>query len=231
MSKNIGAILAGGIGQRFGAQIPKQFVKVNGKMIIEYTLENVAAAETIDEIYLTINPNYTHIGRELQRKHGRITKIIAGGRTRTESIYNTARRMDEDVKKIVFIDAVRPFVPPKVFDDFIALLDEYPIVKFCSKIVDYLVYIGNSDTVQRIDDRSKWRLCKAPIGYRAEVLREILAKSNEEDILRAESDLQLALEKIPGIRIHTYESDIFNYKITYKEDLEIARRLLQAKKE
>jgi len=54
-------------------------------------------------------------------------------------------------------------------------------------------------------------------------------ETNEDDILRAESDLQLALEKIPGIKTHTYESDIFNYKITYKEDLEIARRLLESR--
>ena len=224
---SIGVILAGGKGLRFGVDPPKQFVKVHGKMIIEYTIENMLSAKNVEQIYITINPRYIDMGKKLAKKYPAIVKVIEGGRTRTESIYNTVKELDEDVEKVVFNDAVRPFVPGYVFDDMLELLDVYSIVKFASKIVDYLVFVDDSDTIQRIDDRSKWLLCKAPVAYRSETLREILSKSSEDNILSAESDLQLAISKIPGIEIHPYVSDTFNYKITYREDLEIARKLLQ----
>lgn len=227
MGKNIGVILAGGKGLRFGADLPKQFVKIHGKMIIEYTIENMISAKKIDEIHITINPKYKELGEKLAEKYPEITKVTEGGRTRTESIYNAVRILDEDVEKVVFNDAVRPFVPGYVLDDMLDLLDMYPVVKFASKIVDYLAFVDDQQTIQRIDDRSKWLLCKAPVAYRAKTLREIQSISSEEDILSAESDLQLALAKIPGIQIHPYVSDIFNYKITYREDLEIARKLLE----
>ncbi|MDN5358871.1 MAG: hypothetical protein PWP76_714, partial [Candidatus Diapherotrites archaeon] len=156
-----------------------------------------------------------------------IKKLVEGGRTRTESIYNTVRELDESCKKVVFNDAARPFVPGYVLDEMLDLLDVYPVVKFCSKIVDYLMFVDDADSIQRIDDRSKWLLCKAPVAYRAEIMRDVLAKSTEEDILSAESDLELALAKIPGIKIHPYVSEVFNYKITYLEDLEIVRNLLK----
>lgn len=226
MNKNIGVVLAGGKGERFGTIPPKQFVFIGGKMIIEYTIENLSNARGIDEIYLTINPKYLELGEELVERHPKITKVIAGGRTRTESIYNSALNINDNVEKIIFIDAVRPFVPSYVFDNFLRLLDMYKVVKFCSKIVDYLAFTENSEFIKRIENREKWRLCKAPVGYRAEILRDI-RKIPRDEVLKFESDLELVLSRFPNVEIYAYESSEFNFKITYKEDLQIAKTLLR----
>jgi len=226
MGKNVGVILAGGKGERFGTVPPKQFVFIGEKMIIEYTIENLERAKKVDEIYITINPRYKELGYKLAEKYKHITKIIEGGRNRTESIYNSSLEIDEDVKKVVFIDAVRPFVPPHIFDEFMSLLDKYKVVKFCSRIVDYLAFTGNSEFVKRIDNRNKWRLCKAPVGYQSEILRKI-SEVPREEVLKFESDLELVLSKVPSIKIYAYESSEFNFKITYKEDLQLAKLLLK----
>jgi len=226
MGKNIGVILAGGKGERFGTVPPKQFVFIGNKMIIEYTIENLLDAKKIDEIYLTINPKYLELGNKLANRYRRVTKIMEGGRTRTESIYNSALEIDQDADKVVFIDAVRPFVPSYVFDEFIELLNKYDVVKFCSKIVDYLAFTGNAQFVKKIENRENWRLCKAPVGYRAPLLRE-MTKIPREEILKYESDLEVVLSKFPNARIYAYESSEFNFKITYKEDLQLAKALLK----
>ncbi len=226
MGKNVGVVLAGGKGERFGTVPPKQFVFVGEKMIIEYTIENLERAKKIDEIYITINPKYKEIGYNLAENYNHITKIIEGGRNRTESIYNSSLEIDEDVKKVVFIDAVRPFVPPYIFDEFMSLLDKYKVVKFCSRIVDYLAFTGNSEFVKRIDNRDKWRLCKAPVGYQSEILKRI-SKTPRGEVLKFESDLELVLSKVPDAKIYAYESSEFNFKITYKEDLQLAKLLLK----
>ncbi|WP_297476731.1 2-C-methyl-D-erythritol 4-phosphate cytidylyltransferase [Thermococcus sp.] len=226
MRKNIGVILAGGKGKRFGTVPPKQFAFIGDKMIIEYTIENLKRAKKVDEIYITINPKYKELGYKLAEKYKHITKIIEGGRTRTESIYNSSLEVNEEVKKVVFIDAVRPFVPPHVFDEFMRLLDKYGVVKFCSKIVDYLAFTGDSEFIERTDNRDKWRLCKAPVGYQSEILKRI-SKIPREEVLKFESDLGLVLSKVPNTEIYAYESSEFNFKITYKEDLQLAKLLLK----
>jgi len=146
MRRNVGVILAGGRGERFGTVPPKQFVFIGDKMIIEYTIDNLLRSDSIDEIYLVINPKnpkYLDLGKELESRYRKITKVVEGGRTRTESIYNSVLALDNNADKVVFIDAVRPFVPTRVFEDFVELLNHYDVVKFCSKIVDYLAFTDN----------------------------------------------------------------------------------------
>lgn len=226
MGKNIGIILAGGKGERFGTVPPKQFVFIGDKMIIEYTIENLKNAKGMDEIYLTVNPKYLGLGNELAERYPEITKVIEGGKTRTESIYNSALSLDPNVDKVIFIDAVRPFVPSYIFEEFIRLLDEYEVVKFCSRIVDYLAFTENSQFIKKIENREKWRLCKAPVGYQAKVLRQITMIPREE-IFKFESDLEVVLSKFTNVKIYAYESSEFNFKITYKEDLQLAKALFR----
>jgi len=230
MGKTVGVVLAGGKGERFGTVPPKQFVFIRDKMVIEYTIENLKKAKGIDEIYLTVNPKYLGLGEELAERYTEITKIIEGGRTRTESIYNSALAIEPGVEKVIFTDAVRPFVPSYVFEDFLRLLDKYKVVKFCSRIVDYLAFTENSQFIKKIENRENWRLCKAPVGYQAKLLREITTIPREE-ILKFESDLEVILSKFPDVKIYAYESSEFNFKITYKEDLQLAKILLNYRPE
>ena len=58
MSKNIAVIFAGGNGARMGSGVPKQFIEIEGKPIIIYTLENFEDHKEIDEIYISCIPSY-----------------------------------------------------------------------------------------------------------------------------------------------------------------------------
>lgn len=226
MGENVGIVLAGGKGERFGTVPPKQFVFIKDKMIIEYTIENLMKSKEIDKIYLTVNPDYIPLGKEIASRYGEIVKIIEGGRTRTESIYNSALALEDNVDKVVFIDAVRPFVLPHVFDEFIHLLEKHEAVAFCSKIVSYLVETDGRPFINRVEDRNKMRLCNAPTGYQASLLREVTSKVPREEILKFESEFEVILTYFPDVKIFTYESSEFNLKITYKEDLQLASILL-----
>jgi len=223
---NVGVVLAGGVGNRFGDTIPKQFHLIKGKMIIEYTLQSLVRAESVDEIYIAITPGYENFGKILNEMYPKVTKIIKGGRTRTESIYNSALEIkNSNVSKVVFIDAVRPFVKPVVFNDFFKLLDQYDVIKFCSEIVDYIA-LTEEKFIKRIQNRQNIRLCKAPVGYRANILNTIINNIESQKILNFESDLELVLSHFPHVKIYAYESTEINIKITYKEDLILAEKLL-----
>ena len=85
--RNYGIILASGTGNRYGSDVPKQFVKIAGKTVFEHTISIFEKSKYIDEIIVVVTPEYRHFGEELIVKNNfkKITKLLNGGETRKES--------------------------------------------------------------------------------------------------------------------------------------------------
>lgn len=81
--KNIAVILSGGSGARFGGTLPKQFTKLAGRAVIEYTIDAFERTELIDEIIIVSQPNYTELTWDYVKKNqwNKVTKIFNGGRS------------------------------------------------------------------------------------------------------------------------------------------------------
>ena len=89
--KNIAIIFAGGSGARMGAGLPKQFIEVNGKPIIIHTLDIFEEHPAIDEIYVACKEDYIGKLEKLIKRYmiGKMIKIVPGGSTGQNTIYNT----------------------------------------------------------------------------------------------------------------------------------------------
>jgi len=85
--RNYGIILASGSGSRYNAEVPKQFVKIAGKTVLEHTIEIFEKAEAIDEIIVVITPEYRTMAEEilLKNNYKKVSKLLNGGETRKES--------------------------------------------------------------------------------------------------------------------------------------------------
>ncbi|MBO8174506.1 MAG: 2-C-methyl-D-erythritol 4-phosphate cytidylyltransferase [Thermococcus sp.] len=225
MGKIVGILLAGGKGERVGSTVPKQFLYVGEKMLIEYSIEKLENTKEIDEIYVVVDPRYREIIEELKSRHPKITKIVNSGRTKNESIKHGALALDGNVEKVIIHLANRPFVHSYVFSKMIKLLDKYEVVSFCCRIPDYVVKV-NKGFVSEVLNRKELRLCKSPVAYRSEVLKTLINVVPESEFLTAESDIELLCKYLPDVKIYVYESTCFNFKITYKEDLKVASLLL-----
>jgi len=138
--KNIAIIFAGGVGQRFGSEIPKQFVKVYGKEIIVHTLEVFQKHPEIDEIYIGCVADWIPYLAELVLNYG-ITKvpnggILPGGTSGQDTIYKILKRAKENNndKDIVLIhDGVRPIVTAKEISENIKSVKENGSTITCKK--------------------------------------------------------------------------------------------------
>ena len=82
MAKNIAVILAGGSGSRLGNQIPKQFLEVAGKQVIEHTIDVFEKCTEIDEICIVIKPDYiAHVEKLIvKNQYKKVKKILPGGK-------------------------------------------------------------------------------------------------------------------------------------------------------
>src|SRR6056297_1901969 len=111
---NIALILAAGKGIRFDQQSPKQLYKINGKTIIEYSLDVVEGLEAIDWTMVVIHPPRQKDFKEIIRRYNKRVEICKGGSTRQESVYNGLTRIKETISgtegvKVLIHDSARPF--------------------------------------------------------------------------------------------------------------------------
>ena len=126
---NIALIIAGGVGNRMGQDIPKQFINVYDKPVIIYTLEAFQKHPSIDEIYVVCLDGWHDILRAYAKQFS-ITKlkdILSGGNSAQESIRNGVMGIKNvsDNDNIIIHDGVRPLVDDYVLSDIITKCNEF----------------------------------------------------------------------------------------------------------
>ncbi|WP_297435609.1 2-C-methyl-D-erythritol 4-phosphate cytidylyltransferase [Thermococcus sp.] len=218
-------LLAGGIGKRANLGLPKQYFKIEEKMIIEYTLENVSEVDSIDNIVLVSNPGFMKTGKKLMESFPKISTVTEGGTTRNESMYRGFLKISEGERKVIVHDAVRPFTPPWVFERMEKLLERKNVVTTVNPITGNLIELKNG-RVYEIHDRSKYVMGESPTGYRYRALKETLETAVSGGYLNEiPHDILLAIKA--GFDVHALHCNCFNLKITFREDVKIAKALIR----
>ena len=114
--KNIAIVLASGSGSRYGNELPKQFVKIAGKTIIEHTVNVFETNEAIDEIIIVVTPEYRSVAEEilLRNNYKKVTKILNGGKIRKESSFIGISSIEYDEANVFAVSAppTNPSRPP-----------------------------------------------------------------------------------------------------------------------
>ncbi len=217
MGKNIGIILAGGIGSRFGADKPKQYCTVFGKEMIWYSIDAFRKAETIDDFIVIVDKAEMEKGR-IAADYG--VKTVEGGASRNGSFKNALDYIAEnypDCERIIENNAACPMITPELIDEFINLLDDYDFVNTAYKITDAL-----GSYKDRIADREDFYLIQAPDAYRF----PLLYKYFDENSTLCHPAHQLPLDT----KEYRYFGYSDNYKVTYPEDIKIVEMLMERRK-
>lgn len=214
MSKCIGIVLAGGIGQRFGGDKPKQYYLIKGKEMIAYSIELFRAAKTIDDFVVVLNPEEYENGR-IARQYG--VRTVCGGKSRNWSFKNALEyiaREFPDCEKIIENNAACPLTKPELIDSYIGLLDEYDFVQTTLKITDAL-----GSYKDRTVDREDYFLIQAPDSYRFRLLREHF----NPDHPNGHPAVQLP-ESAKGYNAF-YDGRVF--KVTHPDDIKIVEAMME----
>ena len=119
--KNVAVILAGGNGSRFGADMPKQFLVIAGKMIIEHTIEAFERHPLIDEIVLVSRADFVDEMLSLAEKNGyrKLRRVLHGGKERYHSSLAAIEAYTDDDDRLLIHDGVRPLVTERTITDCI----------------------------------------------------------------------------------------------------------------
>lgn len=230
---NVALLTAGGVGARMHQDIPKQFLTVNEKPVIVYTLEAFQAHGNIDEIVVVCVDGWENILAAYAKQFGitKLTKIVPGGRNGMESIMNGMFELEKDhaPDDIVLIhDSIRPMVSPDIISDCIVATQRYGCaitVIPCAEVMlttdDSEVSTGqvNRDHLKRTQTPQGIYLRKACDLYRSEI-----AKGNTESIALCATMIEA------GEQVHFCHGSERNIKLTTVEDIDIFKALLIAER-
>ena len=226
--KTVAIILAGGSGKRLGADIPKQFLKVNDKMIIEHTIEKFHNHEEIDEIAVACHAEYTTLMHESIKKnnYSKIKKILLGGDKRFNSSVAAIRAYsDGEQKKMLFHDAVRPLVSAEIISDCIAKLDSYNAVGAGIQTTDTIWSVRHNNIVNIPDRRTIYR-AQTPQAFNFFTIKKAYNIALQDDRMPLTDDCGVVMNYLFDEKIATVQGDEFNFKITRKEDLILFENIL-----
>ncbi|MHA1416849.1 MAG: 2-C-methyl-D-erythritol 4-phosphate cytidylyltransferase [Candidatus Heimdallarchaeaceae archaeon] len=217
---NAAIILAGGTGERFGAEIPKQFISLNGKPVIQWTIEIFKSYPKIDDIIVVCNPEWMS---EVKKIYNNVI-LAEAGKTRQESSRSGILACREETEYVIVHDAVRPLLDHKVLDRCFAKLEEgNHAVLTVIPSTDTLVSV-DKDKVIRMENRNIIYRAQTPQCFKYKVLKK--AHLNAKDNT-ATDDGRLVLEQ--GIELVTVPGNERNIKITTYADLYTAERLMNIK--
>ena len=224
--KNYVILLAGGVGKRMGSDIPKQFLEVDGKPIIVYSIENFQRNPQIEKIVVVCVKDWIDKTWELIRKYSltKVEWIIEGGNTGHDSIRNGVFFLKDKVDPddhIIVHDAVRPVLPQKAIDEVIrsSSIECHPPI----------VYTEDHESGITDVDREHVMLTASPQAFRFSLALKCYEMAEEENYHTSTFTSSLLIHCHE--RVYFAKGTSCNIKITRKEDLALFEALLKIPEE
>lgn len=229
--KNIAIILAGGSGSRFGADMPKQFLAVAGKMIIEHTLDAFERHPLIDAIAIVSRKDFVEEMKQMVERDGykKVAAVLEGGKERYHSSLAAIDAFTDDDDRLLIHDCVRPLVSERIITDCIHALDSFEAVDVAVPTTDTIIELDEEGNICRIPQRRLLRNVQTPQCFRRGTIAKAFRLALADPAFFPTDDCSIVHKYLPDTPIKVVEGDTTNIKITYKEDLEFVERVKNEK--
>ena len=212
-------IPAAGVGQRVGSDIPKQYIKLNDKTIIERTLSIFINYARIKKIVVVLNQHDT-IWSELTIANHPLILTTEGGDTRAHSVLNGLMMLRSQAQQddwVMVHDAVRPYIKVELIDRLLSTINHHPVGGLLGMPVhDTLKQVNQQQQVEKTMMRDNIWQAQTPQCFRFNHLLQALQTCLAKNI--AITDESSAIEYL-GLRPLMIKGHIDNVKITTTDDL------------
>ncbi|MFQ5729017.1 MAG: 2-C-methyl-D-erythritol 4-phosphate cytidylyltransferase [Waddliaceae bacterium] len=216
-------LLAGGVGSRFGSEIPKQFLKLGHAPVALHSFQVFCSLNDIAEIAVVCAPEYQKLFPKYSSE-GSI-KFAPPGKRRQDSVYNGLHVFEKNTPFICVHDSARPLITEDVVRRVFAAAREHGAatvgvpVKFTIKAVDASYFVQNTP-----DRTSIWEI-QTPQVMRTEWLKEGFDYVNNNNITVTDD---VSLVEQLNYPVKLVNGDSRNLKITTTEDFTLLEKLLES---
>ena len=212
-------IPSGGSGMRMNNPLPKQYLRINGKEIIAYTLEIFQKCDLIDEIIIAAQKNYFDLLQTIKKNYSfsKISKIVEGGEERQHSVFNALKSINAKENDLIVVhDAVRPLLPQDLLKNTIATANQFGCAVAALKAKDTL--IKGNDSILSYVDRNEYYYAQTPQIFRYKILFEAMKNAELNQFIG--TDESMLVHRL-GYEIKIVEGSSLNFKITSQDDIKL----------
>jgi 2-C-methyl-D-erythritol 4-phosphate cytidylyltransferase len=225
----VAVVLGGGIGQRVGAALPKQLLRLGGKTLVEHCVAAFDQAPGVDEILVVMAAGYVERVRDMLAGGGysKVTGVIAGGVARSDSTRAALAAIagGGDNQGVLLHDAARPLVDQRIIAGCVAALGEHDAAGVAVPASDTMVITANGVMHTMPRRETLWR-CQTPQCFRLPVIARAHELAAADPDFAPTDDCGVVLRYLPGVDVHVVPGSERNLKVTYPQDLAVAEALL-----
>ena len=215
-------ITAAGSGRRFGEA--KQFKKLHGKPLYQYSLDTFIKSRLFDEIILVIpNSIQEKAQKEIKRKYSSQVSLVIGGPDRQDSVKNAIQNSNPNIDLVVIHDAARPFITTTLIEKCISACETSDGAIIAMQPHDTIKF-SKDNIVEKTIDRSNIWMAQTPQAFNKRKILEAYSSSDFDDLIV--TDESSLMEKL-GYKIMIVPGTGKNFKITTFDDWERAEAELQ----
>mgnify|MGYP001824942058 CR=1 FL=1 len=214
-------IVAGGKGERFGNDIPKQFLNLHSKPVLSWSIE--AFFPLVKDLVVVLPEDQVDHWLNLSGSSiENIDYIITnGGRTRSESVLNGLNALPQSGDSLIAIhDAARPLITQNMIRDLFRSCEEHGNAVPVTKMRDSLRSIGDKGASKPLD-RDRIVAVQTPQIFTGADLRKAYADHSQNSFTD-----DAGLVESAGMKVHLVNGDPWNIKLTYPDDLIVAESLI-----
>ena len=232
---NIALIIAGGVGARMGQDIPKQFIIVHDKPVIEYTMEAFQRHPDIDSIEVVCLDGWHDVLKAYAKQFGiaKLENIVSGGKNGQDSIRNGLmdiyERYNSDDDIVLIHDAIRPMLLPEIITDNIRVCREYGNAITVVPCTAAMLKTYDSLSTEEQVARDNLKITQTPQSFFVKDIVEAHKEALSKGITNSVASCTMYIEL--GRKLYMSKGSEKNLKLTTTEDIEIFKALLQAKKD
>jgi 2-C-methyl-D-erythritol 4-phosphate cytidylyltransferase len=213
----VALVVAAGRGERLGADRPKAFVMLAGRPMLDWSLDALRAAPSVERVVVAVPPGVERVGGDVVS--------VPGAEARSQSVRNAlAAAGDADV--VLVHDAARPLVDADLVERCVAALDGGADAVVAAAPVTDTIKEAADGVVRRTLDRSVLWAVQTPQVFRRAALEDALAQP--DDVVAAATDDAGLVEARGGV-VRVVASTARNLKVTTPDDLQLAELLLRTR--
>lgn len=229
----IALVAAAGRGTRLGASVPKAFVRLRGRSLLERSVAAMINSSVVDEIIVLVSPDMEAYAEEMLGQTGLLdaavtgvpVQLALGGGERADSVWAGLRTITDEDAVVLIHDAARALTPPGMIARVARrVLEGAPGVVPVVPVPDTVKQV-DGDVVAGTPDRSSLRAVQTPQGFR---LRELRA-ANEAYFAAADPGFtatdDASLLEWQGVPVVTVQGDPMAFKVTTPIDMTLARTI------
>ena len=222
-----GIIVAAGLGRRMNSKIEKQFLEVHEKPLVYYALKAFEQSRIDQVILVTGEESLEFCREEIVDRYGfsKVTKIVAGGKERYNSVYNGLRAA-EGSDYVLIHDGARPMVTPEHINEMICAVQ---VEKACTSGMpskDTIKVTDHDGYVQSTPDRRTLWVVHTPQAFSYSLIREAHEAFQKDGCPEGITDDGMLVENYTDHPMRMIKGSYANMKVTTPDDLPLAEILL-----